>query len=373
MPLNKIETEQLKKLFIECCKIDNPSKKEEKIADWINKKIKKLGFKTRIDKNNNVFFAIKGQKEKESLLLNAHLDGVQPCIGKEPMFDGKKFYSKKETILGADNATGLISILFALEYLKKNKIKHKPLEILFTTMEEIGGIGIKNFNFSIVNSNEAVTIDSLANVGSIVTKSPSKYNFSISFEGISIHGQGADKGISAIKMMAELISSLPIGKVKENVFLNIGIIKGGKSLNTVAGKANIEGNFKIHSEGEIRAEKNNDAKTLIDTIYKKIERLEKKYKKGSIKFICKLNRPSYNFSSEDTHLKNIKKAINRTDIKSKEIESFGVSDANTLNSMGVKTFLLGTGVKNAHTTKETVTLKSLVKLTEIVIELCKQE
>ncbi len=367
MKLSKELTEKLKKTFMDLCRIDNPSRHEMKMADWIKKRVSKYAKDFKIDKKYNVFFRVPGQGEP--ILLNAHIDCVEPCRGVDPYFDGKSFYSKGDTILGGDDLVGVSSILLAIEIMRSKKIKHRPLEILFTTMEEIGGVGIKNFDFSNVISKKAVTIDSLASVGSFVVKSPTKYNFTLSFQGISVHGQGADKGVSAIKMMAELLSKLPLGKVKKNVTLNIGIINGGKSLNTVPGESTVMGSFKISSEGEIRSDKRKEAQDIIDMIYKKIKKIQKKYPKGDIIFDHQLNRPGYTFCLDDGFIKEIKKALKNCDLKPKGVESLGVSDANTLNAMGIKTVLIGTGVKHAHTVNETVSLEDLKKLTEIVLSL----
>ena len=369
--LTNSEIIELKDLFIQCCKIDNPSGNEEKMAKFVMDYLKTINIKSSIDNTKNVFCRIKGKGD--SILLNAHLDSVQPCENKKPIFKNDTFKSDGETILGADDTVGIVTILFAIQYIKKYKIDHKPLEILFTTGEEIGGKGVKDFNFSKIKSKVAVIPDSLGKVGELVMKSPSKYNFEIHFQGKQIHGQSADKGVSAIKMMADLLHSLPIGKINKNTSLNIGLLEGGESLNTVAGKARIKGSFKISSAGEIRSENKSDAERIINLIKKEIKKVEQKYEKGKIIFDYQLKRPSYNFTSSDEHILKVKSAIQSSNIQPIEIESFGVSDANTFNERGVKAVLLGTGVKNAHTTRETLRLEDLTNLMIIIINLIRKK
>jgi len=369
MILKKKDIKEIKEMFLDACRVDSPSREEGPMIDWLKKNTKQFRIKPIIDNKKNFFFKISGVGDP--LLLNAHIDRVPPCVGIEPVFDGENFYSKGDTILGGDDLAGVVSILKTISFLKENKIEHRPLEVLFTTMEEIGGVGIKNFDFSMVTAKEGIVVDSLLPVGSLTLQSPTKYNFSICFRGNAVHGQGADKGLSAIKMMAELIAKLPIGEVKKGLTLNIGTLKGGKSLNTVPGEANITGAFKIYSEGEIRSDHKEEANKLISLINDKIKSVHKKYPKGEIIFDYQLNRPGYSFNSDDVYLKNICKAIRQTGLQAKGKASLGVSDANTLNAMGLKAVLIGTGVKNAHTVNETVSLESLKNLTEIVIEVSK--
>ena len=46
-----------------------------------------------------------------------------------------------------------------------------------------------------------------------------------------------------------------------------------------------------------------------------------------------------------------------------------VSNANILNSIGIETVLISYGAENAHTTNERISVKSLVDLTQILLNL----
>ena len=368
--LNKTEINNIKNDFLEVGRIDNPSGAEEKIGEWVSVFLNSFKIKPFIDSTKNLFFNVAG--DGEPLLLNAHLDSVQICLNKEPQFDGKTFSSNGKTILGADDLAGIIAILHGFKYLKQHKIKHRALEILFSTMEEIGGGGIKQFDFSLLKSKEAVVVDSIASLGSVVIRSPSKYNFSIFVKGKASHGAHISKGISAIMIMADLIHSLPLGKINPHTFLNIGKIRGGRSINTVPGNAILDGSIKVYSEGEIRGG-HADCQVIVDLILDEIKRIKKENPQAVIEFDYDMVRPGYSFNEHDDLVHEVKKVIKNSDVTPKIVESFGCSDANTLNAMGHKALLLGMGIKDAHTIKETIELNSIVKLTEFVIELCRTD
>jgi len=368
MKFKKQEEQEIVNMFLRACKIDNPSGNEEKIAHWVAQELESLDIEPIIDDAYNVFFSIPGKGEP--IFLNAHLDSVQPCEDKVPHFDGKTFFSRGETILGADNLEGVTIILSAINYLKTHGIAHRPLDIILTTGEEVGGDGIKQFDFSQVCAKAGVVLDSASPVGSIVIKAPSKYNFQIIIEGVPGHGGHSKKAFSAIKVMADLVNGLPIGQVDDNTKLNIGRIEGGRAINTIPGLVKVDGAIHALGDGEIRGE-NKDCEKVVKIIEKEIARVEKKYSKSKVKFAFEIVRYGYEFSPADPFIGEISEAIKKAKITPKKVHSFGTSDANTFNCSGYKGLLLGTGAKNLHTTEESVDLEDMLKLLEITINLCK--
>jgi tripeptide aminopeptidase len=361
--LNQSTISALKLLFLEACAIDNASEKEDLIAIWVKKQIGKIGYRASIDKNNNVFFRISGKGIP--LLLHAHLDSVQPAESVQPHFENGIFTSYSNTILGADDLAGVTAILTAVQYLKKTKKIHRPLDILFTTGEEIGGVGLKHFDLAKITAREGISADGNWPVGSIIKRAPAKYNFSLIFHGKGGHGKLAADNVSAIDLMAKLISTLPIGRVNSHTLLNIGTVIGGTAINAIPESAK--------ATGEIRSSKIGDCEKLISRIKKTIEKIELNCPKGKIEFKYAMERDYYHFDYRDEIITTVKRAICIAKIKPRLIESFGVSDANTLNAMGLKIVLIGTGVRDAHTVNESIKLTDLIKLTEIVINFCRAE
>ena len=369
--LIKSEIEKLKCNFMEGCAIYRPSGDEGKIAEWVKDYLRQLKIKSELDEQKNLFCKVDG--EGEPLLLSAHLDVVPPCDGIIPDFKKGIFSSASDTVLGADDFAGVITILAAISHLRSNKISHRPLEILFTSMEEVGGLGVKKFDFSKISAQEGIVPDSITSVGTYITHAPTKYNFSLTFKGLPVHGQFVMKGVSAIQVMADLLHALPVGEMSKNTFLNIGTLQGGSALNTVAGNAKAEGYFKIFAEGEIRGEQKNICEKAINLIQNKISETQKKHPRATIDFDYSLNRPGYVFLREDPLIQKLRRAIRETGLDPKEKTSFGVSDANTLNAVGVKSVLIGTGAKNVHTIDESISLKDLVKLTELILNLVRSQ
>ena len=125
-----IDKNQIKKLFLDLVKIDSPSGHEQKVSDFIKKKAGQMGVKFEEDNYGNLIGYVKGKGKP--ILLCAHMDTVEPGRKIKPVIQGDVIKSAQETILGADDKAGITEILLTIDYLRKHKIKHRPLEIIFT-------------------------------------------------------------------------------------------------------------------------------------------------------------------------------------------------------------------------------------------------
>jgi len=119
-----INEKRLRENFIKLASIDSPSFGERFMADEIIISLKNLGFQVSEDKGNetygsqagNVYGFLKGTLSGEPLLFSAHLDTVEPSGKKKVRFheDGK-LTSEGDTVLGADDISGIVEILEAVE------------------------------------------------------------------------------------------------------------------------------------------------------------------------------------------------------------------------------------------------------------------
>jgi dipeptidase D len=138
------------KNFYSLTQIPRPSKKEEKVRDFIVKFGKDLGLETFVDEVGNVIIkkpATPGMENRKGVILQSHLDmvpqknsGTQHDFEKDPIdawVDGD-WVKARGTTLGADNGMGVAATLAVLE---SRDIAHGPVEALFTIDEETGMTG----------------------------------------------------------------------------------------------------------------------------------------------------------------------------------------------------------------------------------------
>lgn len=146
----QLRPERLWHYFLEICKIPRPSKKEEKIAAYLNEFAAKYNLQYKIDETGNVLIkkpATPGFEHRRGVILQSHLDMVceknsdtlhnfdtDPII---PRIEGN-WVKAQGTTLGADDGIGIAA---ALAILEATDIQHGPLEALFTMDEETGLTG----------------------------------------------------------------------------------------------------------------------------------------------------------------------------------------------------------------------------------------
>lgn len=154
--------------FRELSKVPRNSTREEKIADYICKFAKIRGLEYKKDKLFNVIVkkkATAGYENKKTILFQAHIDMVcekradsNHDFEKDPIeiIETEDTFTAKDTTLGADDGIGVAFLLLLLD---DEDIPHGPIECLFTTQEEIGMDGARNFDYSDLKASYLINLD----------------------------------------------------------------------------------------------------------------------------------------------------------------------------------------------------------------------
>jgi len=138
--------------FCDLNAVPRPSKKEERVIEFIKSFGESLNLTTSVDHAGNVIIrkpATAGKEQSKTVVLQAHLDMVhQKNADTEFDFDSQGIQMRIEddwvkangTTLGADNGLGVAAIMAVLS---STDISHPPIEALFTIDEETGMTGAK--------------------------------------------------------------------------------------------------------------------------------------------------------------------------------------------------------------------------------------
>lgn len=150
MEYSQLEPKVIWKNFEALNSVPRPSKKEEKVIQFIKEFGEKLGLPTTVDEAGNVIItkpATAGMDDRQPIVMQSHLDMVCQknndvdfdfeTQGIQMYVDGD-WVRAKGTTLGADNGLGVATIMSILE---SNDIAHPDLEALFTIDEETGMTG----------------------------------------------------------------------------------------------------------------------------------------------------------------------------------------------------------------------------------------
>lgn len=285
-----INKKRMLKTFLELVQIDSESRKEKKVADYIIKKIAKYKLPYKFDKSKkktgsdigNLIIYKKFSSKNKTIVLSSHMDTVVPGLGIKPIIKKNHIQSDGNTILGADDKSGLAIILEIIETFAEKKIPHLNIEAAITTCEEIGLLGAKFLDYKLLKSKSGIVLDSTS-PDRLVVKGPSSDYFTITVTGIEAHsGINPDKGISSIKVSAEIINKIKTGRILKDTTLNIGKIKGGSAINIVPGKTEIQCEIRSHREKIIN--------NILNKIKTDLMKIEKKYKKINKGFMITMKK-----------------------------------------------------------------------------------
>ena len=372
------EKERIIKDFLELSAIDSVSFKERKFADVLKRKLEELGLKAHEDSVSeeigsnagNVYAFWKGEEDLPAILLSAHMDTVEPGIGKKAVYESEKGILKSDgtTVLGADDIAGIVEILEAIRQIKEGGRKHKSVELLFPVAEEVYTKGSSAFDYSSLSAKEAYCLDLSGHVGSAAIKAPTLISFRITVHGKASHaGFAPEKGVNAIEIAAKAIAGIKQGQVDEDSTLNIGTIKGGTATNIVSDE--------VELEGEIRSFKHESALKLLEDTKFKFE--EEAIRLGAgitgIDFKSEIHLIAYERNEDEEVVKNFRTAAKKIGKEPKLISTMGGADNHQFNKNGIKGIVLSCGMQNVHTTEEYIEIADLEAGADLVAELISAE
>lgn len=241
--LTKLAPGEVWSEFEAITRVPRPSKKEEKIRDYLVGWAKEHGLEHRCDAAGNVVIrkpATVGWEERPTVILQSHMDMV--CEkNSDVAFDFERdairtcvdggWVRAEGTTLGADDGIGMAA---ALAMLASDAVEHPALEALFTVDEETGLTGAFGLGEGMLTGKYLINLDSedegelfigcaggvdtVATFSPMVTPAPDGFEyFRIDVKGLAggHSGDDIDKGrANSNKLVARLLYELlPYGLV----------------------------------------------------------------------------------------------------------------------------------------------------------------
>jgi len=349
-------SERMVKNLCEMVSISSESGEEKEFIKFLKTKLQKeFNGRCQVDSYGNLICKIppKNSLTSEPLMLAAHADTVKPGKGVKPVVRKGVIYSSGDTVLGADCKGGIAEILEAVF----SAPQHPPLEIVITREEEIGCVGAKNLDYSLISAKRGVLVDMDA-LDAIVIGGPSKMLIDIEITGKGAHsGTEPEKGISAIKAASLAIATLKDGRIDPETTANFGIIQGGLIRNGVPEKCTIK--------AEVRS-LNHEKCIALSNTYKEV--FEVIAHSIGAKAEVNLNL-AYKITriSEDAPMVQVaKKALKNVGVEPRVIVITGGLESTIYNEKGIETIPIGNGVKSEHTTSENVSVEDMKKVVQVL-------
>ena len=159
-------------VFAEFAKINaipRPSKREEKMIEYLKNWGESHGLDTKVDETGNVIIrksATKGMENRQTVILQSHMDMVcDKLVDYEIDFDHDpiktyidgEWLTAEGTTLGADDGIGCA---MELALLASDDIEHGPVECVFTRDEETGLTGAEGMKAGFMTGDYLINLDS---------------------------------------------------------------------------------------------------------------------------------------------------------------------------------------------------------------------
>jgi tripeptide aminopeptidase len=362
-----INRDRLVNEFIELVSIDSITRKERRMADRLKAKLTAMGFEVYEDDaakaiggdTGNLICTVKGTKDVPAVLFAAHMDTVEPGIGKKPVVEGDVIRSGGNTVLGGDDVSGIVCILEAIRTLKEKETAHGDIQIVFTVAEEGGLYGAKNLDYSRIYAKYGFIMDSDGPIGTVAVKAPAQDKIHVTVEGKASHaGVSPEKGISAIQAAALAISRMKLGRIDFETTANIGSIHGGGETNIVCDRVEIAAEARSRELSKLEAQ----------TAHMR-ECFEQAAAELGARADFKADRlyPSFSVARSAPIMGILEKAAGDIGVELIAQESGGGSDTNIFNGMWIEAVDISTGMEKVHSTEECISIGNMVKAAEFVL------
>jgi tripeptide aminopeptidase len=375
-----INQERIKNLLLELVQIDSISRKERDVAEHIKRLCEEMGARVEIDdagakvggNSGNVIARFPGTiPDAETIMMSAHMDTVVPGEGVKPIVEGDIIRTDGTTVLGGDDKSGCAVIIETIRCLQEQNVPYAPIEAVFSICEEVGLLGAKHVDVSKLKSKYGLVFDS-DDPGFLFTKGPSANHMEFKIFGLESHaGVAPEEGISAIRIAAEAINNMKLGRIDEETTANIGVIRGGEATNIITNLVTLKGEARSLNDDKLERQTAHMIKCLEDAAAKQEVTVAGVTTKARVEADVSREYYAMDVPESSRVVQLVYQAAARLGQKVEACSSGGGCDANIFNKRGIECANFGTGMRAIHTVKEWLDVKDLYASAEMTLEVLK--
>ena len=351
------EKQWINEIHLALCRVPAPTFLEQQRAEWMAAQFRSMGCEAALDRAGNVVATLEPAAKPPYVALTAHLDTVltprtKEDIGIEP--DGR-FRGPGVS----DNGAGLAGLLAVARALKSSpRLAETPHNLVFiANVGEEGEGNLSGMRFLCKQSPLAKKIATFlildgATTDHITSRALGSRRFEVTFTGPGGHSwsdYGVGNPVHALSRAVALFSEVRLnGGPKSSI--NVGIIEGGTSINSIPPLA--------RAKVDIRSESNEKMDELVELLNGAVERsreVENQRATGgkvSVKMREIGSRPAANMPDDARILIYLRAVDAHLGIRSHL--DCASTDANIPMSLGIPSISIGAGGQGggAHTAQE---------------------
>jgi acetylornithine deacetylase/succinyl-diaminopimelate desuccinylase-like protein len=344
---------------VSICEIPAPDFHEQARAAEFRKRLIALGYPdTRIDTAGNVIAERAGTGNGLTVMLTGHLDTVFPeGTDVKVKRDGNTFAAPG---IG-DDCRGLAVVLSVAKALNEGQIRTNGRVILVGNVGEEGEGNLRGVR-ELLTSGYKGKIDYFISVDGlglhVVDRAVGSKRYDVKFKGPGGHSYGAFGMPSAIHAMGRAIALISDVQVPANpkTTYTVGVVKGGTSVNSIAGDASMEVDMRSESLANLDLAEARIRRAIEAGVAAENARWPLNPAKITVKFDTIGIRPiGAKIQTDDSPI--VRTALNAANALGADKAPTGASstDSNLPMSLGIPAITIGGGGKGsgAHSLAET--------------------
>jgi tripeptide aminopeptidase len=368
---------RIKNEFLELVQISSVSRREGNVAKRLTAMLESMGAsvdvddageKTGSDTGNAVARFAGSAPDAAPFLLCAHMDTVVPGENIRPVVDGDIIKSDGTTILGGDDKSGIVAILEAVRVLREQRIAHGPIDVLLTVCEEMGLVGAKHFDVGRLRARTGLVLD-CDGVHELITRAPAANRMSFTVHGLEAHaGIAPEEGISAIRVAAEAIAAMRLGRVSAGTTANIGRIEGGLASNIIPNRVSLRAETRSLTVEGLEAQTAHMRECFERAAAGHRATVGGREHRARVE--SKVDRDYDRLDvADDTRIVRLVASASRAlGAPFRTRSTGGGSDANVFTGRGIEVANLSCGMREIHTVNEWVDVKDMVATARLLVE-----
>ncbi len=354
--LNKIDTYRSSALadHIELTQIPAPPFKETKRGERFLEMLQKAGADSVwIDEVGNVYALRKGSKGGKVVVVEGHLDTVFPESTDVTV------KQKSDTLYApgiADDTRALAVIVTMLRIMNEENIRTQNDIWFVGTVGEEGLGDLRGVKHLFAKHRDKIrSMISLEPVDGVVTKGLGSVRYRVIFKGPGGHSNGNFGIVNPIHALGKAIESFSTAAEKHardhEVTFNVGVIKGGTSVNSIAFEASMEVDMRSGDPIQLNV-MDSILRSSVDIAVQKENAAKHSGPDVQVELVPIGNRPTGTADMQSNLLKNVQKVYQEDGIKP-EFESVS-TNANIPFSLGIPAVCISSGgqAANLHSLNE---------------------
>ena len=268
-----------------------------------------------------------------------------------------------DTLLGADDKSGVAAIMEAAQFLIQNpSIKHGDIKILFTPDEEVGQ-GTAKVDMQKLGANFGYTLDG-GEAGSLEDETFSADGATVTIQGVIVHpGYAKDKMVNALKVAGAFVHALPENEWSPETTEGKQGFVHPVSINGIAEKATVQFIIRDFDAGILKQHHQRLKKIAEDTVVL--------FPGASMEYkVTEQYRNMKEVLDKYPHVVTYaEEAIQRAGLTVKKESIRGGTDGSRFSYIGMPCPNIFTGMQNIHSKLEWIGTKDMARAAETILHL----